>query len=53
VAEQLREDFSLIPGLLAEALPDPAPLPPLDESAPDDDKLRPVEVGPDQMDLFA
>jgi DNA polymerase len=53
VAEQLREDFSLIPGLLAEALPDPAPLPPLDESAPDDDELRPVEVGPDQMDLFA
>ena len=52
VAEQLREDFRLIPELLAEALPDPAPLPPLDEPAPDDDELRPVEVGPDQMDLF-
>jgi uracil-DNA glycosylase len=53
VAQQLREDFKLIPGLLAEALPDFDPDPePLIADRPDDDELRPVEVGPDQMGLF-
>jgi DNA polymerase len=54
VAQQLREDFKLIPGLLAEALPDfdPDPEPLIAERPGDDDELRPVEVGPDQMDLF-
>jgi DNA polymerase len=52
VAEQLREDFALIPGLLQEALPDYEPAPLIDETERDGDELRPVEVGPDQMDLF-
>jgi DNA polymerase len=53
VAQQLREDFKLIPALLEEALPDfdPDPEPLIAEPRPDDE-LRPVEVGPDQMDLF-
>jgi hypothetical protein len=51
VAEQLREDFALIPELLAEALPDYEPAPLIGE-AEDHDELRPVEVGPDQMGLF-
>lgn len=51
VAEQLREDFALIPDLLAEALPDFDPEPVLAGNG-EDEEPGPVEVGPDQMDLF-
>ncbi len=48
VAEQLREDFRLIPDLLAEPLLDPADEF-LEEPGNED---GPVEVAPDQMGLF-
>ena len=50
VADQLREDFKLIPGLLAEPLLDLEPEPVYGRT--DDEEPKPVEVGPDQMDLF-
>ena len=52
VAEQLREDFRLIPDLLAEPVLDLAPEPAIAGGAGDEDQPGPVEVGPDQMDLF-
>jgi uracil-DNA glycosylase len=61
VAEQLREDFNLIQGLLSEPLPEPAADPEPD-SAPsaggselglrDADDDGPVEISDDQMGLF-
>ena len=42
VAEQLREDFQRIPDLLAQPLPEPEPLVPVDQREPE----------PDQMGLF-
>jgi uracil-DNA glycosylase len=50
VAEQLREDFKLIPALLAEPLLDTEPEPVYGRA--DDEEPGPVEVGPDQMGLF-
>ena len=54
VAEQLREDFELIPGLLAEPLLDlePDPEPAFARAGDEPEEPGPVEVGPDQMDLF-
>lgn len=46
VAEQLREDFELIPGLLAQPLPEPEPLVAEVVAEPA------VEPGPDQLGLF-
>jgi uracil-DNA glycosylase family 4 len=53
VADQLREDFKLIPGLLEEPRPEPFhPVGDL-EPEPEGDPLdRPVEVSADQMGLF-
>jgi uracil-DNA glycosylase family 4 len=39
VAEQLREDFKQIPGLLAEPLPEPEPLVPDSELDPEPDQI--------------
>lgn len=50
VADQLRRDFELIPGLLEEPLPPPA-VSILDEE-PDLDDDGPVEVARDQLGLF-
>jgi len=54
VAEQLREDFRLIPDLLAEPLLDfePEREPAFARAGADEDQPGPVEVGPDQMGLF-
>lgn len=54
VAEQLRADFKLIPGLLAEALPEPEEMAALGDARADEDEAEPgpIEVGPDQMGLF-
>ena len=54
VAEQLREDFALIPGLLAEPLLDfePQREPAFAGAAGEEEQPGPVEVGPDQMGLF-
>src|SRR5262245_11471592 len=51
VAEQLRRDFELIPGLLEEPLPEPA-AEIADLPAEDPDEDAPVEVSADQMGLF-
>jgi uracil-DNA glycosylase len=50
VAEQLREDFRLIPDLLAEPDLDFDPIPLGGED--EDEEPGPVQVGPDQMGLF-
>jgi uracil-DNA glycosylase len=54
VAEQLREDFALIPGLLAEPVLDfePQREPAFAGAAGEEEQPGPVEVGPDQMGLF-
>jgi len=53
VAEQLREDFKLIPGLLTEPLPEPiAAVDDLEPETESDPMERPVEVSADQMGLF-
>lgn len=51
VAEQLREDFKLIPALLEEPLLDLEPEP-LGDADGNEDEPGPVPVGPDQMGLF-
>lgn len=48
VAEQLREDFALIPAMLQEALPDPEDVP----LGLGGDEEAPVEVAADQLGLF-
>lgn len=51
VADQLRQDFELIPGLLEEPLPEP-PVSILDQEPDSDEEEGPVEVAPDQLGLF-
>lgn len=52
VADQLREDFKLIPALLEEPVLDLDPEPDRAPSAGPDDEPGPIQVGPDQMGLF-